>query len=130
MSLPTAIRSALLSNTALNSYTGTRVYYMRFPQDNTANAVVFIPRDNVNAATLGGTSALLSPSVRLTLRASSLADLEAMRESIHTQFNVPEVAMTGYGSVQCQIDDMGAEYDDALDVYHYYLTLNLLMRND
>ena len=130
MSLPTAIRSALLSNATLNSYTGTRVYYMRFPQDSTEDAVVFTPRGNVNEATHGGTSVLLSPEVRLTLRASSLATLETMRESIHTQFNVPEVAMTGYGAVQCRIDDMGAEYDDALDVYHYYLTLNLNMRND
>jgi hypothetical protein len=130
MSLPVAIRTALLSNTTLNTLTGDRVYYMRFPQDSVLDAVVFIPRNNVQEAVYAGTSVLLYPEVRLTLRSASLATLEEMRQSIHDQFNVPEVAITGYGAVQCRIDDLGADYDDALDVYHHYITLNLSMRTN
>lgn len=128
MSLPTSIRSALLANTALNAITGDRVYYMRFPQDSTDPALVFLPMENVRHATLGGTSVLLEPEVRLTIRARSLSDLEAMREAVIGQWNVPEVSLTNYGAVQCRINDLGSEYDKDLDVYHHYITLNLQMR--
>jgi hypothetical protein len=101
---------------------------MRFPQDDTSEAVAFNISNNVNDAMYAGTSVLLHPEVRLTLRAKTLAKLEDMRSTIHDQFNVAEVAVSEYGAVQCQVDDMGAEYDDALDVYHHYTTLNLKMR--
>ena len=128
MSLPVAIRNTLLNNEALVNYTGNRIYNLRFPQDDTSEAVAFSVSNNVKDSMYAGTSVLLSPEVRLTLRAKTLAKLEDMRSTIHDQFNVAEVAVNEYGAVQCQIDDMGSEYDDALDVYHHYTTLNLKMR--
>lgn len=129
MSLAMSIRSALIANVDLNSITGERVYYMRFPQDGVQPAVAFKPLNDVAFATHAGTSVLLAPEVRLTLRAPSLSTIEAMRIAVIEQFNVPEVAMTGYGSVQCQVNDLGADHDPQLDVYHHYITLNLQMRN-
>lgn len=128
MSLPTAIRNVLLANTSLAAEVGTRVYYLRFPQDDVQPAVVFRPLANVNLATHGGTSSLLQPEVRLTLRAERLSTIETMRQAIVDQFNVPEVTMSGYGSVMAEISDLGAEYDDKLRVYHHFITLNLYLR--
>jgi hypothetical protein len=130
MSLPEAIRNTLLANGTLNAFTGDHVYYMRFPQGHKEPAVAFLPKDDVHAPIYAGTSVLLSPEVRITLRAPSLAMLDVMRQAIHSQWNVAEVAIPNYGAVQCRIDDFGADYDDALDVYHHYLTLNLQMRTN
>lgn len=128
MSLATAVRSALINNVDLNSMTGERVYYMRFPQDGVQPAVAFKPINDVAFATHAGTSVLLAPEVRLTLRAPSLSTIEAMRIAIIEQWNVPEVSIPGYAAVQCQVNDLGADYDEQLDVYHHYITLNLQMR--
>ena len=128
MSLPTAIRSALIGNSTLNAVTGDRVYYLRFPQDDTQPAVVFRPLDNVHLTTHAGTSVLLEPEVRLTLRAERLSQIETMRQAVTDQFIAPEVALDGYAAVHAQINDLGAEYDDKLRVYHHYITLNLQMR--
>ena len=129
MSLPIALRSALLSNTALAAEVSERVYYLRFPQDSAVEpAVTFQPKDNVQLATVGGTSVLLNPAITLILRAQSLATLETMRQAIHDQWNTPEVVVPGYAAVQCLINDLGAQYDDTLNVYHHYITLNLSMR--
>ena len=130
MSLPTAIRSALVANTALNAHTGDRIYYLRFQQGDTQPAVVFRPLGNVNETTHGGTSVLLEPEVRLVLRAERLSTLEAMRSAVVEQFIAPEIALDGYGAAHCLINDLGAEFDDKLRVYHYYITLNLQMRTN
>ena len=130
MSLPTALRSALTGNTALSAITGDRVYYLRFPQDDTRPAVIYRTLGVVNETTHGGTSVLLEPEVRLVLRSESLASLEAMRQAVVDQFIAPEIALAGYGAAHCQINDLGAEFDDKLRVYHYYITLNLQMRTN
>lgn len=129
MSLPTAIRSTLLANSTLNGQTGERVYYMRFPQDDKQPAVAYKPLGNVNLHTHAGTSVLLQPEVRLILRAQSLSAIETMRQSIVDQWNAPEIAVAGYAAVQCQVNDLGAEYDGTLDVYFHFINLNLQMRN-
>jgi hypothetical protein len=128
MSLPTAIRSALVGNSALGALTGERIFYLRFQQGDTQPAVVFRTLDNVHQTTHAGTSVLLEPEVRLTLRAERLSQIETMRQAITDQFIAPEVALDGYAAVHAQINDLGAEYDDKLRVYHHYITLNLQMR--
>ena len=130
MSLATSIRSALVANTALNAHTGDRIFYLRFQQGDTQPAVVFRPLGNVNETTHGGTSVLLEPEVRLVLRAERLSQIETMRQAIVDQFIAPEIALDGYGAAHAIINDLGAEYDDKLRVYHHYITLNLQMRTN
>ena len=128
MSLPTSIRSALVGNTALNALTGDRIFYLRFQQGDTQPAVVFRMLDNVHLTTHAGTSVILEPEVRPTLRAARLSPIETMRQAIIYQFIAPEVALDGYAAAHALINDLGAEYDDKLRVYHHFITLNLQMR--
>jgi len=117
-----------VGNTALNALTGDRIFYLRFQQGDTQPAVVFRMLDNVHLTTHAGPSVLLEPEVRLTLRAARLSPIETMRQAIIDQFIAPEVALDGYAAAHALINDLGAEYDDKLRVYHHFITLNLQMR--
>lgn len=129
MSLAADFRNALLANTTLTALVGSRIYYLRFPQGDTSPAVVFRITDEVNEATVGGTSTLLQPEVTLTIRAPSLSTTEQIRKAIIAQWNVAELTLANHYAVNAQINDLGAEYDDALNVYTHYITLNMNMRN-
>ena len=130
MSFAISFRNALLANTALVAHTASRVYYLRFPQDSIESALVFEPSANVVEQTYAGQSVLSSPEVKLMLRSSSLADGEEMRAAIVNQWNAHDMSLAGYSSVQCLVNDLGAEYDEKLDVYIYHILLNLKTRTD
>lgn len=130
MSLPVDIRAALVANATVASLAGARVYNLRFPQDDTRTAVAFRIEDNVNETTLAGVSVLVNPELRITIRSSSMQDADTLRAAIVSQFNQPEVSINNYSAVAAQVNDLGVDYDDDLDVYHNYLTINLRMRTN
>lgn len=128
MSLPVDIRAALVADTTVASLAGARVYNLRFPQDDTRTAIAFKIEDNVNETTLAGISALVNPELRLTIRSSSMQDADTLRAAIASKFNQPEIAINNYSAVTARVNDLGADYDEDLDVYHNYITINLRMR--
>ena len=119
------IRASLLSNTAISSKVGTRVYALRLPQNTRETSIVFDVAGGFPEVQAGSLESVVKHNVTLTIYSPSYVDMRQVSDSVVEHWNGMTGAMGTTSVTAAYVQTTINTYEEEQKLYRTIVLLNI-----
>ncbi len=130
MSINSDIVSCMGADSAISDIISQRLYLLRLPQGNLSGpAISFMTSGDIPEHAHGATSVRKDVTLTLNLWSFSTLTPEALKQSVIDFWNAYDGELGGSYVLHASLTDAGTNYEDATQLYHNVIIVNLKLRN-